>query len=101
MTTGFGHVRVSLLADHTFALPQLLGNIDTSKVRWIHSMTSAAAALQRYEGVIRKEMAASSEIDRIFDIPDSQSASRRLLAKLFIERSRTLRGAPFGRSMVS
>lgn len=36
------------------------------------SMNDVATALQRYETVIRKEMALPSQLDQFFDIPDSE-----------------------------
>lgn len=71
ITPGYGYARIPVLADHTLALPESFDDIDTSNVRCIVSMEHAASVLRRYEGVIRREMASSSEVDQFFDIPES------------------------------
>lgn len=65
-------MRIAIQDNHSLALPQSFEDIDTSKVRWIFSMEDAASALQRYEEVIRQEMASASHLDQFFDIPDSK-----------------------------
>lgn len=80
-------MRVSLLTDHTLDLPRSFSDIDTSKVRWILSIDDAATALQRYEGVIRREMAEPSEFDQFFDVPDSASEFCNCFPGLLIELS--------------
>lgn len=64
-------LQLSFLADHTLALPQSFESIDTSQVRFM-SMDDAAAALQRYEGVLRKELQVPSELDRFCALPESK-----------------------------
>lgn len=100
ITPGYGHARVPVLVDHTLALPESFDDIDTSKVRCIVSMEHAASVLRRYEGVIRREMASSSEVDQFFDIPESESAFFESFANLLIEPSRTIRGVLFGWKLV-
>lgn len=71
ITPGVCRLQLSFRPDHTLALPESFANIETCQVRFM-TMEDAAAALERYEGVIRKELETPSELDRFCALPESK-----------------------------
>lgn len=69
---GVCRLQIPFSPDHTMDLPPSFANADTSKVKFM-TMDDAAAAMQRYEGVVRHELGTTSEFDRVCALPDSKS----------------------------
>lgn len=72
VTPDICRLQIPFLPDNTMDLPSSFENVDTSNVRFMN-MDDAAAALRRYEGVVRRELETPSELDRFCALPDSQS----------------------------
>lgn len=72
VTPGVCHLQLPFLQNRTLALPPSFESVDTSQVRFL-TMDDAAAALQRYEGIIREELQTPSELDRFCALPESKN----------------------------
>lgn len=72
VTPDICHLKLPLSSEGTLELPEVITKADKSEVRFL-TMETAAAALQRYEGVLRKQLESPSDLDRFCDIPDCQS----------------------------
>lgn len=81
---GICRLKLPFLPDHTLALPASFDSVDTSQVRFL-TMDDAAAALERYEELVREELQTPSELDRFCALPDSKrpSTSQSLTEHLF------------------